>query len=309
MTHRSDSAALAQLRVLVERRLRAVAGDAVDLVTDLPWLWLIRRAQPTAVGRGILTPSACLLVQGEKELLVGQQVLHYGAGAYVQAGVAMPVSGRVLQADAQTPYYGIRIDIDPKEVAAFVLEMQLALPPIAADPPAVTVEHADDALLETFVRILRLLDQPRDLPVLGRLLKQELIYRLVTAPGGATLCRGVAGGQRERAVGEAINWIRTHYNEPLSIDALARTVHLSPSVLHRRFKAATVMSPLQYQKQVRLLEARKLLMSGQVEAASVAYEVGYESPSQFSREYRRLFGASPIRDAEQLRAHPVFAEP
>jgi AraC-like DNA-binding protein len=309
MTHRSDSAALAQLRVLVERRLRAVAGDAVDLVTDLPWLWLIRRAQPTAMARGILTPSACLLVQGEKELLVGQQVLHYGAGAYVQAGVAMPVSGRVIQADAQTPYYGIRVDIDPKEVAAFVLEMQPALPPLAADPPAVTVERADDALLETFVRILRLLDQPRDLPVLGRLLKQELIYRLVTAPGGATLSRGVAGGQRERAVGEAINWIHTHYNEPLSIDALARTVHLSPSVLHRRFKAATVMSPLQYQKQVRLLEARKLLMSGQVEAASVAFEVGYESPSQFSREYRRLFGASPIRDAEQLRAHPVVVEP
>ena len=130
-----------------------------------------------------------------------------------------------------------------------------------ADPPAVTVEHADEALLETFVRVLRLLDAPRDVPVLGRLLKQELIYRMVTGPGGATLSRGVTGGQRERAVGEAINWIRNHYNEPLSIDALARTVHLSPSVLHRRFKAATVMSPLQYQKQVRLLEARKRLMS------------------------------------------------
>jgi transcriptional regulator GlxA family with amidase domain len=145
--------------------------------------------------------------------------------------------------------------------------------------------------------------------VLGRLLKQELIYHLVTAPGGATLTRGVVGGQRERAVGEAIHWIRTHYNEPLRIDALARTVHMSASVLHRRFKAATVMSPLQYQKQVRLLEARKMLMSGDVEAASVAYEVGYESPSQFSREYRRLFGAPPLKDAEQLRRQPAAAQP
>jgi transcriptional regulator GlxA family with amidase domain len=145
--------------------------------------------------------------------------------------------------------------------------------------------------------------------VLGRLLKQELIYHLVSAPGGATLSRGIAGGQRERAVGEAINWIRTHYNEPLSIDALARRVHLSPSVLHRRFKAATIMSPLQYQKQVRLLEARKMLMSSDAEAAIVAYEVGYESPSQFSREYRRLFGAPPLKDAEQLRRQPVASEP
>ena len=171
------------------------------------------------------------------------------------------------------------------------------------------VEQADDALLDVFVRLLRLLDRPRDLPVLGRLLKQELIYYLVTAPGGATLSRNVVGGQRERAVGDAIHWIRTHYNEPLSIDALARTVHMSPSVLHRRFKAATVMSPLQYQKQVRLLEARKMLMSGDVEAASVAYEVGYESPSQFSREYRRLFGAPPLKDAEQLRRQPATAQP
>jgi transcriptional regulator GlxA family with amidase domain len=179
--------------------------------------------------------------------------------------------------------------------------MQPALPPAPAEPPPVTVERADEQMLDVFVRLLRLLDRQRDLMVLGRLLKQELIYNLVMAPGGATLSRGVVGDQRERAVGEAIRWIRDHYNEPLKIDALARTVHMSPSVLHRRFKAATVMSPLQYQKQVRLLEARKLLMSADVEAASVAYEVGYESPSQFSREYRRLFGSSPLKDAEQLR--------
>jgi AraC-like DNA-binding protein len=309
MTTLSEQDLVDQLRTLVERRMGPAPGNAVDLETSLPWLWLIRRAEPTAFGHGILMPSACLLVQGRKEMLVGQQVLHYGPGSYVQAGAAMPVSGRVLDVDAAAPYYGVRIDIDPKEVAAFVLDMQLALPAPGDDPPAVTVERADGALLETCVRLLQLLDRPDDVPVLGRLIKQELLYRLVTAPGGATLTRGLAGGQRERAVGEAINWIRAHYNEPLSIDALARTVHLSPSVLHRRFKAATVMSPLQYQKQVRLLEARKLLLSGHVEAASVAYEVGYESPSQFSREYRRLFGASPLRDAEQLRRQPFSAQP
>src|SRR5690606_11553931 len=124
---------------------------------------------------------------------------------------------------------------------------------------------------------------------------------LVTGPGGPTLTRGLMGSQREFAVNKAISWIREHYDAPLKIAELAEAVHLSPSVLHRRFKAATIMSPLQYQKQVRLLEARKLLMGGGIEAANVAFQVGYESPSQFSREYRRLFGASPLQDAEQLR--------
>jgi AraC-like DNA-binding protein len=309
MTNPSDNTLVDQLRMLVEERMRGHAPGALDLPTALPWCGLLRRPAPTPAGRGILSPSVCLLVQGEKEMLVGQQVLRYGPGSYVQAGVAMPVSGQVTRASQASPYYGIRIDLDPREVAALVLEMGLRLSSDQADPPAVSVERADDAMLEVFVRLLRMLDRPHDLPVLGRLIKQELIYHLVSAPGGATLSGGVAGGQRERGVGEAINWIRTHYNEPLSIDALARTVHMSPSVLHRRFKAATVMSPLQYQKQIRLLEARKMLMSGGAEAASVAYEVGYESPSQFSREYRRLFGAPPLKDAELLRRQPAAAEP
>jgi len=223
----------------------------------------------------------------------------------VQAAMPIPVSGRIVRASDAEPYYGIRIDLDPKEVAEFILQMELPVPPVPDDAPVVTVEAAADLLLEAFVRLLRLLSRARerDLAVLGRLLKQEITYHLVTASGGIALTRGILRGKREQAVGRAISWIREHYDEPLKISSLAQAVHLSPSVLHRRFKAATVMSPLQYQKQVRLLEARKLLMSDGAEAASVAYQVGYESPSQFSREYRRLFGASPIQDAQQLRGH------
>lgn len=300
MSNRSERALLGQLLETVSRRF-AGADGIDDLSTALPWLGLIRRRGPTAIGRGMLEPSMCLMLQGEKQMLVGERVLRYGAGFYVQAGMTIPVSGQVVRASEAEPYYGIRVDLDPKELASFLLEMQVPMPSQGNDPPLVSVEIAGAALLEAFERLLRLLDRPTDLPVLARLLKQEIMYHLVTGPGGPTLMQGLMGSHREFAVNKAISWIREHYDAPLKIAELAEAVHLSPSVLHRRFKAATIMSPLQYQKQVRLLEARKLLMSGGVEAANVAFQVGYESPSQFSREYRRLFGASPLQDAEQLR--------
>ena len=289
-------------RLLEAVRLRyAAVGGIDDLPTALPWLGLIRRRAPTPIGRGMLEPSMCLMLQGEKQMLVGERVLRYGAGCYVQAGTAIPVSGQVMRASEAEPYYGIRVDFDPTELAAFMLEMRIPMPVQGDDPPFVSVEVAEEGMLDAFVRLLGLLNRPSDLPVLGRLLKQEIMYYLVMGPGGPTLTRGLMGSQREFAVNKAISWIREHYDAPLKIAELAEAVHLSPSVLHRRFRAATIMSPLQYQKQVRLLEARKLLMGGGIEAANVAFQVGYESPSQFSREYRRLFGASPLQDAEQLR--------
>jgi len=301
LSERELQHALAPLRRVLLRHFAGVPAGQRDVATAIPWLTFIRIAAPTPTGQGMLEPSLCLLVQGAKQLLLGQDILHYGPGSYVLAAVDMPVSGQVTTASAAQPYLGIRIDLDPKEVAAFLLEMQPAVPPVQEGRPAAYIEQADAALLDVFRRLLELLDRPRDVAVLARLLKQELTYHLLMAPSGGILAQAVLGNAGERAVGQAIRWIRDHYDEPLSIDALARHVRLSSSVLHRRFKQVTVMSPLQYQKHVRLLEARKLLMNGGVEAATVAFRVGYESPSQFSREYRRLFGAPPLRDAEQLR--------
>jgi AraC-like DNA-binding protein len=304
MTTHSEQ--LASVRAAVAARLEGMSQDRRDFVTAIPWLTLIRIPEPTPAGRGMLQPSLCLLLQGAKQMLVGADVLEYGPGDYVLTAVEMPVAGQVTAATPEAPYFGIRIDFDPREVASFILDMGIAAP--AAEGQAATyVEHADEALLDVFARLLALLDRPRDAPVLSRLLKQEIFYHLLMAPGGAALNLAVRGGGKEKAIGEAIMWIREHFDQPLRIEALAKAVRMSSSVLHRRFKAMTVMSPLQYQKHVRLLEARKLLMAGGVEAATVAYQVGYESPSQFSREYRRLFGASPLQDAQQLRQ--VHAEP
>ncbi|QGZ41872.1 AraC-like DNA-binding protein [Pseudoduganella flava] len=294
-------AALAALRAAALRHFDGVPLTQRDVRTAIPWLSFIRLAAPTPTQCAMLEPSMCLLLQGEKRTLVGQEVLAYGPGSYVLSGVELPVAGQVTAATAAAPYLGIRVGLDTKELAAFLLEMRPPVPPAAEGRSAVYVEQADDALLDVFGRLLRLLESPRDVPVLARILKQELTYRLLTAPSGGVLAQTVLGGTDEQPVGRAIRWIREHYDEPLSIDALAREVRLSTSVLHRRFKQVTVMSPLQYQKQVRLLEARKLLLTSGLEAATVAYRVGYESPSQFSREYRRQFGAPPLRDAALLR--------
>lgn len=301
MNTRSDPSVLDALCEDIRQHYRGSPNAADDLPTALPWLSLIRRRAPTAVGRGMLEPSVCFLAQGEKQLLVGERALRYSAGSYVQVGTAVPVSGQIIRASEAEPYYGMRITLESKEVAEFILDMRISLASDRARAAVVSVEQADKPLLEALLRLLRLLERPADVLVLGRLLKQEIMYHLITAPGGGTLTRGIMGGERERAVSEAISWIRTHYDVPLRIAELAETVHLSPSVLHRRFKAATVMSPLQYQKQVRLLEARNLLMREGAEAGNVAFQVGYESPSQFSREYRRMFCATPLQDAQQLR--------
>jgi AraC-like DNA-binding protein len=288
------------VRQAVARHFRGTEHARRDIVTAIPWLTLIRIPTPTEAGRGLLQPSMCLLVQGTKQTLVGPELVQYGPGDYLLAAVTMPVSGQVTAATPARPYLGVRVDFDAREIAAFILEMQIAPPP-PAQLPATYVESAGAGLLDVVARLLALLDKPRDIPVLSRLLKQELFYHLLMAPGGAALHIAVRGSGKEQSIGEAIQWIRQHFDQPLRIEALAREVRMSASVLHRRFKAMTVMSPLQYQKQVRLLEARKLLMAGGVEAATVAFKVGYESPSQFSREYRRMFGASPMQDAEQLR--------
>ncbi len=295
------SATLATLRAAALALFQGVPPPQRDLPTALPWLSLIRFTQTTALHRGMLEPSMCLVLQGEKTILIGKEITRYGAGSYVVSAIDLPVSGQVTQASPRTPYVGLRIALDARELAALVIDMQLAVPEQRQQQPAAYVEQADMELQDAFLRLLRMLDKPRELAAIGPLLKQEILYRLLTACGGAALYHSVTAHAQEKGVSEAMLWIKHHYNQPLNIGQLAKSVSMSVSSLHHRFKALTVMSPLQYQKQLRLLEARKLLLAGKLEAASVAFQVGYESPSQFSREYRRLFGAPPLQDIESLK--------
>lgn len=294
------------MRAAAEQHFAGAAAGVRQVATAIPFLSFIRFTAPTEMTQGILAPSMCLTLQGRKKVLVGTDVTRYGVGGYLLSTVDMPLSGQVIEASAGAPYLGLKMDFDAHEIATLVIDMQLAAPPRAGAARGACVRSASADLEDACRRLVKLLASPADRYALAPLLKKEILYRLLTDGGGAVLSQMALSNTRANGVRAAIQWIKDNFTEPLSIDRLAREASMSASVLHRRFKEVTVMSPLQYQKQLRLLEARKLLLGGNLEAATVGFRVGYESPSQFSREYRRLFGASPLEDVRHLRERDLI---
>lgn len=268
--------------------------------TRIPFLSVIRASKPSEMRSGILTPSFCIVVQGGKRILIGSDVINYGVGSYVISSIDLPTSGQIVVASAAKPYYGVKIDLDPKELAAVMIEAQLDAPK-GKSSVAAFVSVADFDFQEAILRLLKLLEKDEDTTFLANTIKRELIYRLLKNDQGAAIYQNALINQQEAGIGKAIFWIKENYNRPIKVEQLAKAVNMSVSNLHHRFKAVTTFGPLQYQKQLRLQEARRLLLAGGMDAAGAAFEVGYESPSQFSREYRRQFGAPPMKDIENLR--------
>ena len=297
------SAPLALLRAEVLDYFRAVPAAQRDVQTALPYLSFIRFTQPTELTRGMLEPSMCIVLQGRKKMLIGDTVTQYGSGSYAISAIDIPAAGQVIEASPQAPYLGLRLALDAKEIAALIIEAKIPVAKNSRTQVGAYVEKSDVDLQDAFLRLVRLLKKPNDLTVLSALVKQEIIYRLLTAADGGILHQTLQSHYRQKGINEAIHWIKKNFDRPLQVEKLADAVSMSVSTLHHRFKAITTLSPLQYQKQLRLLEARKLLLAGNIEAATVAFKVGYESPSQFSREYRRLFGASPLQDVEYFDAN------
>jgi AraC-like DNA-binding protein len=287
---------------LLEAVVRHAPGDGVH-VTAIDGLRLHRHAHPIEIGLALYRPSMCLLVQGSKRVLLGKHVHVYDTTRHLVASQHLPATGQVLGATPEAPYLCVELAIEPSEVAQLLLEIgQPVNPPDAPLAQGMYTEDTEPHLLETTLRLLRLLDSEQDARMLGPAIKREIVYRLLTAPKGWRLARSAAASGHDYRMGRVITVLRERYREPLRIAQLAQLAHMSESSLHQHFKAVTAMTPLQYQKKLRLLEARRLLMSGSVDAATAAHNVGYESPSQFSREYTRLFGAPPRRDQARLRA-------
>jgi len=266
-----------------------------------PGLFLYHSSVPAGPLYGVTEPSLCVVAQGSKEIFLGGERYRYDADRYVLISVGVPVVGHIVEATANCPYLAVRLVLDPATVSTVLVETGLFAAEPDDDIKALAVSLLDADLLDAVVRLTRLLDAPEDLPVIAPLIKREIIYRLLLGEQGGRLRHIAAVDGRTHRIARAIEHLRAHQGKPLGIEGVARQFGMSISAFHHQFKAVTAMSPLQFQKQIRLQEARRLLLAGMADAARAGYQVGYDDPAHFSREYKRMFGAPPIRDVERLR--------
>ncbi|TKR33502.1 AraC family transcriptional regulator [Luteimonas gilva] len=291
----------AQQAELADRIARNVPGDGLH-PSAIPALSLIRASEPSQPLPTVYHASLCVVVQGRKRALLGDEVFHYDPLNYLVVSMTLPMTGQITEASPEHPYLCLRIDIDPALVGELLTHAGPPEPARASQERAVYAARTSAPLLDAVLRLVRLLDTPDEAAVLSPLAMREIHYRVLTGELGQRLRELCEVDGSARRIARAIELLKARYAEPLRIEELAAAAHMSASSLHQRFKAATAMSPLQFQKQLRLQEARRLMLMDGLEAASAGHRVGYESPSQFSREYRRLFGAPPRREVEAIRA-------
>ena len=256
---------------------------------------------PTELAHCVLEPLLAVVAQGAKRTQLCDKVFEYGAGQYAVVSVDLPISGYVSQASPEFPFLSTAITLKPASIATLLLETATSELP-AAELAGLGVSDAPAELLEAVVRLLRLLDRPRDAAALAPMVEREILWWLLNGEQGTAVRQIGLADSRLSQISRAIRWIRLHYAKPVRIEELAEMVAMSPSTFHRHFRAVTALSPLQYQKLIRLQEARAKLMTESADIAEVGFSVGYDSPSQFSREYSRHFGAPPGRDLTRLRA-------
>jgi AraC-like DNA-binding protein len=297
--------------LLAEIRDLIAAHAHADLRTRVPGL-LLSKVDSAEQHHSLTEPLLVVMAQGGKRLLLGEQVHEYRAGQYLLVTTDLPVTGHFVGASPRTPALGMGLALRPAAIAPLLLETPPGRRPRSVDTSPIATGDAGTDLLDATARLLRLLDHPADASVLAPLIERELLWRLLTGPHGGLLRQLGLADSSTNSVNRAIRWIRGNYAEPMRVDELARLTGLSPSAFHRHFRAVTAMSPLQFQKRIRLQEARSLLVADAGDIAGVGHLVGYDSPSQFNREYRRLFGAPPGQDAARLReaaAAPVAQLP
>lgn len=281
----------------IARLVQKIAVAEGPNATAIAGVTLTRVSSVSLLTPSLYDPSLCMVLQGRKRALLRNEIYTYDPLNYLVVSVTLPAIGQVIEASPQRPYLGLRISID----STIIADLLAQLPELRAEEANIDrglfVAQTSDAMLDAALRLVRLLESPRDAQILAPSVLRELHYRALTGELGHRLqALSGASGQLQR-ISRAIALIKARFAEPLRVEALAETVHMSVSSLHHHFKAVTAMSPLQFQKQLRLHEARRLMLFERLDATSAAHRVGYESASQFSREYRRLFGAPPRRHA------------
>ncbi len=278
-----------------------IAQTDGDYTTQIPALMIYRRSTVTDPMPCIYGLGLGITVQGGKRVTLGDEIFDYGPGQSLVTSVDLPVSSYVTRANRVEPYLGMRLELDARVIAQVAAEMDFSAPLKAAPSRAMSVVTLDDGLLGALTRLIRLLDEPHLIPLIAPLIQQEIVVRLLNGEHGPTLRHLVTSGAPSQQIAKVIAWLKQHFTDDVPIDDLAVKAHMSPSTFRQHFRAVAGMSPLQYLKHLRLQDARQLMLNEDLDASSAAIRVGYESASQFSREYTRLFGAPPLRDIKRLR--------
>ena len=291
---------LQSLQQELVHRIAACVGTEERQVTAIPGLMVHRRTAPTPPCSVTYEPSLILTAQGRKRVELGGKTFTYGSSHYLLTSVALPAMARVVEASEQTPCLALSLKLQ-MSVVRELLSHEIEVAPHTEKGPAMAVGEVTVELLDSLCRLMRLLDQPREIAFLHGLIEREIIFRVLQGPEGARLRAIATQGDQSQRTARAIAWIKENYAKPLRVEELAEIAGMGVSTLHHHFRALTAMSPLQYQKQVRLQEARARMSIHGLDAGSAALEVGYESASQFTREYKRLFGQTPMRDTRTLR--------
>lgn len=288
---------------LVERIARTIREDGK--VESLKGLRLNRASAPTELAHGVSDPAFCVIAQGSKEVFLGDDRYQYDPMHYLLVTAELPVVSHVIEASPERPYLSLVVKLEPTLVSAVMVEAGHLAPRNYANVRAIDVSPLDTSLLDAVVRLIRLLDTPTEAPFLMPLITREIVYRLLRGEQGDRLCYIAVQGGHAHRIARAIDQLRKEFDQPLRIEDIAQELGMSVSSFHHHFKAVTAMSPLQFQKQIRLQEARRLMLGEDLDAASAGYRVGYNNASHFNREYKRLFGQPPLRDVEQLRETAV----
>lgn len=296
-----DQGELTRTNQLLKEKLLRWMPDPGQYPTRIGGLQMIRREQANQSGTCFGTPTVGLIVQGSKRTRLGSETYVYGENQCCVSGVDMPSSFCAIDATAEHPFLSLALELDKYLIIRLAAGMPPCTQPDSAASKGVSIVNADPEALNAFLRLVELLDAPDRIPVLAPLIIHEIHYRLLLGPYGESLRKLNTLGTQSNQIAKAISWLRSNYKDPLRVDELAQRVNMATSTFHRHFKEMTSLSPLQYHKQLRLHEAQRLMLTENQDAASACLAVGYESPTQFNREYKRLFGEPPHRDIMRLR--------
>ncbi|MGN8647777.1 AraC family transcriptional regulator [Gracilibacillus sp. HCP3S3_G5_1] len=284
---------------LAELMERFVINDGMH-ETAIPGLRFVRASHVSEPIHSVYEPSLCVVAQGSKVVMLGEESYKYDSASYLTASVHLPITGQVIKASPEKPYLCVNLQLDMNQMFEIIQSLNQAIPK-RSSRRGLVISPKSESLLDAVIRLIKLLETPQDIPVLAASVNREIIYRVLQNDQNGTLKHFALVGSQYQRIAKAIELLNYEFAKPLKVEELAKEARMSSSSLYHYFKEVTGMSPIQYQKQIRLQEARRLLLTENLEAAEAAFQVGYESPSHFSREYRRKFGLSPKKDLKRLR--------